>query len=121
MKKHPEPLIGELTGKIMPRLGINGTDPETLLEGYQKALEALDHTIRLINAARNGRDYQCLSMETSNKAVAEFIDYTTSLVGACEYLVDHIDTISAQIDERNAMKRGVVLHVRKPSPEEPDA
>ena len=30
MKKHPEPLIGELTGKIMPRLGINGTDPSSV-------------------------------------------------------------------------------------------
>jgi hypothetical protein len=118
-RKHPEPIIGELTGSIMPMLNINGTDPETLLEQHKQALDAYDRAVDMITGARNGRDYQSLSLEMNNKAAVEYSHYSARLVGAREYLIDVIDTISAYIDQRNAMRRGVVLHVRKPSPEEP--
>lgn len=98
--------FGQKTGSIMPLININGTDPQIVMELYQQALDALDRCAATLGHARNGRDYQTMPVGDQARSVEQFTDIALKLRGVRDYIEDHVNSISEQIDERNAMKGG---------------
>lgn len=111
---------GTKTGAIMPLMSKNGTDPKILMEQYQQAIEALDRCVAMIDRARNARDYRSLTPEVQVISIKQLSEVALKIRGVREYLEDHVTSISEQIDELRVLTPRVTLHVRKPSPEEPD-
>lgn len=97
---------GTKTGMFMPIININGNDPEIVLELYRQALDALDRCAATLGHARNGRDYQTMPVDVQARSVEQFSNVALKLRGVREYIEDHVNSISEQIDERNATKGG---------------
>ena len=90
--------FGSKTRMIMPVISINGTDPELLMEQYQQAVEALDRCVATLGLARNARDYQSMKPDAQIMMLDQFSAIAKKLRDVRDYLDDHVESISDQID-----------------------
>jgi hypothetical protein len=82
---------------------MNGSNPETLLEGLTEAYRAVDAAMRALDeAAPNGRDYYPQGPDAVQEATREHQLRAAKLRSVREELQELVVSVQDQIDEREA-------------------
>jgi hypothetical protein len=82
---------------LLPRIHLNGSDPDQLFQGYMVALEKAQEALQALRAVDvNGRDYYPLG----GNAVAEALEEHRARCGKLQSIIDDLSAIAEHIDER---------------------
>jgi hypothetical protein len=88
-----------------PTIHMNGSNPETLLEGLTGAYRAVDAAMRALDeAAPNGRDYYPQGPDAVQEATREHQLRAAKLRSVREELQELVVSVQDQIDEREAAR-----------------
>ena len=88
-----------------PTIHMNGSNPETLLEGLTEAYRAVDAAMRALDeAAPNGRDYYPQGPDAVQEATREHQLRAAKLRSVREELQELVVSVQDQIDEREAAR-----------------
>ena len=93
----------EQTELTMPTVHLNGSDGQTLLAGYNTALEALHDAHATIQmAAPHGRDYYVQGGAAITAAIAEHVERLSKITQIIAEIMVLRDHVQDQVDARNA-------------------